>query len=306
MKKLLIVTLIAAGQIAFAGSKLSPDLPKTGGTNVIDVIVQFKKPPTKSDLKLLGPYGQIKKQLDIIKGVHISLSLSSILALQNNPAIAYITPVRSLKGSLDITTQTVNANLAWQFGWTGTGVGVAVIDSGIASRHDLTNNNGVTSRVVYSQSFVSSQIAQDDYGHGTHVAGIIGSNGLDSTGGGFARTFKGVAPNVNLIDLRVLDANGGGNDSDVVAAIQTAISLQNTYNIRVINLSLGRPVFESYTLDPLCQAVEAAWNAGIVVVAAAGNYGRDNSYPAWCIKRYPGRFAAIGLLVGQRLYAPDD
>src|SRR5207244_2388072 len=60
------------------------------------------------------------------------------------------------------------------------------------------------------------------------------------------------------------------------AALQTAIYLKNTYNIRVINLSLGRPVFESYQLDPLCQAVEAAWNAGIVVVAAAGNYGRDN------------------------------
>ena len=172
----------------------------------------------------------------------------------------------------------MNANLAWQFGWTGTGVGVAVIDSGIASRHDLTTSNGVTSRVVYRQSFVSSQTAADDYGHGTHVAGIIGSNGLDSTGTGFTKTFKGVAPNVNLIDLKVLDANGNGDESDVIDAIQTAISLKNTYNIRVINLSLGRPVFESYTLDPLCQAVEAAWKAGIVVVAAAGNYGRDNSY----------------------------
>src|ERR1035437_2166696 len=74
------------------------------------------------------------------------------------------------------------------------------------------------------------------------------------------------------------DADGGGNESDVIDAIQTAISLKDQYNIRVINLSLGRPVFESYAVDPLCQAVEAAWNAGIVVVAAAGNYGRDNSY----------------------------
>jgi serine protease AprX len=64
----------------------------------------------------------------------------------------------------------------------------------------------------------------------------------------------------------------------VIAAIERAIALKNTYNIRVINLSLGRPVFESYTDDPLCQAVEAAWKAGIVVVVAAGNDGRNNSF----------------------------
>src|SRR5207249_5355186 len=62
-----------------------------------------------------------------------------------------------------------------------------------------------------------------------------------------------------------------------ISAIQRAIQLKNTYNIRVINISLGRRVSESYTLDPVCQAVEQAWKAGIVVVAAAGNYGRDNS-----------------------------
>src|SRR4051794_35810986 len=103
MKRLLLLTLIASWQLAMAG-KLSPDLPKSGGTNVIDVIVQFKNPPTKDDLKQLGPYGQVKKNLDIINGVHISLSLSDIQALQNNPAVAYVTPIRPLKGSLDITT----------------------------------------------------------------------------------------------------------------------------------------------------------------------------------------------------------
>src|SRR5206468_11883701 len=91
------------------------------------------------------------------------------------------------------------------------------------------------------------------------------------------RHLVGIAPNVNLIDLRVLDQNGVGSDSGVILAIETAIALRWQYNIRVINLSLGRPVYESYKLDPLCQAVEAAWQAGIVVVVAAGNDGRDNS-----------------------------
>src|SRR6266853_278448 len=133
-------------------------------------------------------------------------------------------------------------------------------------------------RIVYSQSFVPGTTDASDYfGHGTHVAGIVASAGWMSTGGKFSHTFKGIAPNANIINLRVLDQNGAGTDSSVIAAIQTAITMKNQYNIRVINLSLGRQVYESYTIDPLCQAVESAWKAGIVVVVAAGNQGRNNS-----------------------------
>lgn len=78
-------------------------------------------------------------------------------------------------------------------------------------------------------------------------------------------------------DVRVLDSNGAVTDSSLITAIQRAIQLKNAYNIRVINRSLGRPVFERYALDPFCQAVEQAWNAGIVVVVAAGNDGRNQT-----------------------------
>src|ERR1700686_1449621 len=87
----------------------------------------------------------------------------------------------------------------------------------------------------------------------------------------------GLAPNVNIINLRVLHQHGAGTHIQVIAAIQRAIPRKTQYTVRVINLSMGRPVFESYTLDPLCQAVEQAWSAGIVVVVAGGNYGRDNN-----------------------------
>lgn len=90
-------------------------------------------------------------------------------------------------------------------------------------------------------------------------------------------TFRGIATNVNFVNLHALDMNGVGTDSTVINAINAAINLKSKYNIRVINLSLGRPVYESYTLDPLCQAVEKAYKAGIVVVVTAGNDGRDNS-----------------------------
>jgi serine protease AprX len=102
----------------------------------------------------------------------------------------------------------------------------------------------------------------------------VATGASSGTANGYAATYAGMAPGVNLINLRVLDQNGSGTDSQVIAAIQEAITLKSTYNIRVINMSLGRPVFESYTLDPVDQAVEAAWKAGIVVVAAAGNNGR--------------------------------
>ena len=169
---------------------------------------------------------------------------------------------------------TLNAQFASGLGYDGTGIGVAVIDSGISDIPDL---HGQTYRVVYSQDFTGKNSPVDEYAHGTHVAGIIGGNGKNSTGSNYPPTIRGLAQNVSLINLKVLDKNGVGTDSAVISAIQTAINLKSKYNIRVINLSLGRPVYESAALDPLCQAVEHAWKAGIVVVVAAGNEGRNNS-----------------------------
>jgi serine protease AprX len=181
----------------------------------------------------------------------------------------------------------VNAPGLWNAGVDGTGIGVAVIDSGINRLRDLGNAQGYEfggDRIVFTHNFLANgEWAQaggthDQYGHGTHVAGIIAGNGRMSTGERYFRTFKGIAPNANLIDLQVLDQNGEGSDSKVIAAIEMAIDLKNTFNIRIINLSLGRGVYESYQLDPLCQAVEQAWKAGIVVVVAAGNDGRLYSF----------------------------
>ncbi len=108
------------------------------------------------------------------------------------------------------------------------------------------------------------------YGHGTHVGALIA--GGAGTGADIA-DYSGVAPAARLINLRVLDAQGAGRASDVIEAIDWAIENRSAYNIRIINLSLGTPVVQSYQDDPLCEAVERAVSAGIVVVAAAGNYG---------------------------------
>jgi len=271
-----IFALSTVAGLALADPKVAPDFAGHAPQEKMNVIVQFTHPPTPADINNAKGNGNVTHTFGRIKAIAMTLPVAAITGLAHNPAVAYISPDRTSHGALDITTQTVNANLAWSLGYDGTGVGVAVIDSGIAPHDDIKTANGLSSRVVYSESFVPGLDASDQYGHGTHVAGIVGSNAKDSTGLSFKRSFKGVAPNVNLINLRVLDSTGSGTESGVIAAIERAIALKSTYNIRVINLSLGRPVFESYSLDPLCQAAEAAWQAGIVVVTAAGNFGRAN------------------------------
>jgi Subtilisin-like serine proteases len=214
MKTFIQITfLLGFAPLAFAGSKLASDLPPGTSNTPVDVIIQFKAPPSKDELKLLGPYGQAKKTYNSINAIFVTISPNTFAALAADPNVRYISPNRAQKGFLDVTTASVGASFAWQSGFDGSGVGVAVIDSGIALRHDLTGPDGVTSRVIYSESFVTGADASDAYGHGTHVAGIVGSAGRDSSGIGFTRTFKGVAPNVNLINLRVLDQNGGGLES---------------------------------------------------------------------------------------------
>src|SRR5580658_4382664 len=262
--------------------KFSRDLQQSvDATGMVTVIVQHRQMPTAAHLRTLQGHGAtMKSQFHTIRAVTMRVPASMLAELASDPNVTYITPDRHQKMAANPVTEefatAVEADVAAsQYGFTGSGIGVAVIDSGIAAHPDLNNANG-SSRVVYSQSFVAGDTTTSDkFGHGTHVAGLIGSSGASSgTANGYSATYAGMAPGVNLINLRVLDQNGSGTDSQVIAAIQEAITLQSTYNIRVINMSLGRPIFESYTLDPVDQAVEAAWKAGIVVVTAAGNEGR--------------------------------
>ena len=154
-------------------------------------------------------------------------------------------------------------------GVTGQGIGVAVIDSGISAHKALTN------RVVANVSFVTGDPGvADAYGHGTHVAGII--TGAGSAASGVTSLYTGgIAPGANLVNVRVLGADGTGLTSDAIAGIEWAIANKSKYNIRVINISFGHPVMEPSATDPLCEAVADAVAKGIVVVASAGNSGKS-------------------------------
>jgi len=221
--------------------------------------------------------GVLKSDLSLVNALHASIPANRLQVLANDPDVKYITldrPLFKLDStiSFSVPMPAVNAPYAWSLGFVGTGIGVAVIDSGTQDANDLQNSSG-KNRIIYKQSYITGTTGTVDvYGHGVHVAGLIAGDGDSSSG-----QYKGAAPNANILNFRVLNDNGNGQDSYVINAIQAAIKLKSTYNIRVINLSLGRPIYESYTLDPLCQAVEQAWKAGIVVVVAAGNDGRNNS-----------------------------
>jgi serine protease AprX len=287
-----LMMLAASGASASSGAavpKVSPPLQKLLNTadpsTVVDVIVQYRVAPQQKHLdRVTSLGGRSKVHLGLIQSEAYTLPLSAVAGLLNDPDVVYVSLDNKVKltqyssGStssssvgMDPSLEAINADIAQSYGYTGSGVGIAIVDSGIYAHPDL--NSSSRSRVVYSQSFVPGDSSTGDaYGHGTHVAGLALGNGQSSNT--YAYDYVGVATNANLINLRVLDANGVGTDSTVISAINQAITLKSTYNIRVMNLSLGRPIFESYIQDPLCQAVEKAWNAGIVVVVAAGNYGR--------------------------------
>src|SRR5271165_5965361 len=263
-------------------SKLAADVAafaqRTEPGQKVNLIVQYRQQPRAAAMaRLQSNSAHVTQNLNLINAVAATMPASSLASLAKDPDVVHVSldhQVSQTSTNTDFYDQAVNAPYAWSSGLDGSGVGVAVIDSGITDQGDFSGANG--SRVVYSTNLNFDGI-NNAFGHGTHVSGILAGNGTNSSGNGYFKTFKGIAPNANLLSFRVLDGLGISTDSVVIAGIQQAISLKSAYNIRVINLSLGRGIWESYTVDPLCQAVEAAWNAGIVVVVAAGNSGRDNS-----------------------------
>jgi serine protease AprX len=243
------------------------------------VIVQFKG---DADIRVFGR-GVVGRRLDgsAQVGEVDNLVLGALAA---DPRVERVMIDRPAFATMERTGLAIGATLARSsIGVTGRGVGVAVIDSGVTSWHDdlyRSATGSLSRRVVHFKDFTRevspnlwfNDLPSDDYGHGTHVAGIIAGSGYDSGG-----RRMGIAPGARLLGLKVLDGQGNGYVSDVIAAIDYAISVKSTYNVRVINLSVASGVFESYWNDPLTLAAKRATDAGIVVVAASGNLGVDAS-----------------------------
>ncbi|MBZ5639580.1 MAG: S8 family serine peptidase, partial [Acidobacteriia bacterium] len=256
----LVVMALATASLAAPGhAKVAPDLASVRGGDV-RVIVTYGAKVKESDLPdLMGHGSKVHRKLAGIHAVSAWMSSREIARLASDPRVLAISPDRQVVSSMDIAVPSIGADrITRVLNYTGRGVTVALVDSGIAASDAIER-----ARILTSVDFTSSTPRDTDaFGHGTHVAGIIGGSGTNGAVGG-------VAPGVTFVSLKVLDGQGTGYVSNVIEAIDWAIAQRARYGIRVLNLSLGHAPMESYRTDPLARAVERAWAAGLVVVVSA-------------------------------------
>jgi len=251
---------------------------RQGSSNTLVRVIVTMQPGAKLPAEL-KKFAQVSGALDIINGQVLELPSRVIRQLERHPDIFRVHYDRPAGKENYRTAVTVGAaSVRSYLGYTGAGVGVAVIDSGIAAWHDdLTGafdpvkfpygNQRVTKFVDFDKG---QTLPYDDNGHGSHVAGIVAGNGYDSYG-----YKRGIAPDASLIVLKVLDANGVGTISKIIQALNWIKNNHAAYNIRVVNMSVGARITESYWTDPLTLATKALVDEGIVVVGASGNFGKN-------------------------------
>jgi serine protease AprX len=204
--------------------------------------------------------------------------------------------------SMASSTAMMGAPAWWAAGYTGRGVDVAVIDTGVAPVPGLDDAGKVINGPDLSlESQNPSFRYLDTSGHGTFMAGLIAGHDAELTAPyatAPASAYRGVAPDARIVNVKVGVADGGVDVTQVIAAIDWVVQHKNDndLNIRVISLSYGTNSKQPYTLDPLAFAVEQAWKMGIVVVAAAGNsgYQRGNNAPGLADPAYNPYIIGVG------------
>src|SRR4051812_45093147 len=216
--------------------------------------------------------GRVLRPLGVIDGFIATVPQVSIRMLGHAPGVRSVTLNQRLSLQAQygqdsgvasaVYTDVVRAGKTWLAGHTGTGVTVAVVDTGVNTTGDLAG------QVVRAVDFTSEGDGADRYGHGTFVAGLIAGTGSHSDG-----AIEGVAPDARLVSLKISGADGATDVTLVLEALEWLKDFASTYNIRVVNLSLGFASPQSYAVDPLDFAVERLWNSGITVITAAGNDG---------------------------------
>ena len=229
--------------------------------------------------------GVVTSRLNVIHSVGALLSDRAATHLRNNNAITQIIPnalVRTADAQFAAQSpptqptgdysEVVGANAIWALGNTGAGVTVAVLDTGLDDNlPGINKNTSNGNRAIHKEDFAPIPVGgMDINGHGTHVTGIIASSWQGDDG-----NWNGVAPDVSLVSVRVLGEEGWGTYESVIQGIEWVIANKDAYGINIMNLSLVALAQSPYWADPLNQAVMEAWNAGIVVVAAAGNGGPE-------------------------------
>ncbi len=301
----------AAGVITLAGVLMAPGLAPSAGASAVQpgpamsapvrVIVSAAQRPDHYDPSLVGNVlatigatlqrnatthtvhqkvtavaGDVQQDVDAANAVVAEVTPNQLLGLQADPSLV-VTPDVSVamqdtpttdtptRAPADVYPDTTGASTLWNYGVKGNGVTVAVLDTGIQKLGDFKHLMGGVDLSGEGNPF------NDSYGHGTFVAGLIAGNGNSSKG-----QYTGEAPEANLVAIKVAGASGETDLATVIQGINWAVANQAKYKIRVLNLSLGAIPTSSTVTNPLDQAVESAWQAGITVVASAGNSGPFN------------------------------
>jgi subtilisin family serine protease len=242
-----------------------------GKTEISDLQAHFR-----DSISGLG----VGREISIFRTMHripwiaATISGNALHALERHANVAVIEPDTPIHALLNQSGPQIGADQAYQAGFTGAGINVAVVDSGIDTDHPELADSVVREECFLSEGGCPTSgtdrasgpgSADDDQGHGSHVSGIITSDD---------DIYRGIAPDAGIVAIKILDNSGGGGLSDLVAALDWVVANHADYDIRVVNMSLGGAVFEgvcdnlSYSLD---EAVDAVHDAGVALFAASGN-----------------------------------
>lgn len=242
--------------------------------STVNVIVRETLPPSDVAERLVRSLGgTVTHELPILGGFSATVPGSALSDLAQSGSVGLVWGDGKISMSSSPTSlyNTLAPNTAWRQSirlnqvdgdYDGTGVAVALLDTGVTESDDLGN------RLVARVDLTPDHDGFDRYGHGTHMSGIIAGAGAASDG-----QWTGVAPGANLVSVKVAGPDGSTDVSVVIAGLQWVVANRSTYNIRVLNLAFGTDSVQSYSIDPLDYAVEQAWFSGILVVASAGNRG---------------------------------
>lgn len=272
-----VVALGRLGNLPYSPEDLTPD-------GKLRVIIQADNPAALERLKnediFKSPNATLTSNLPIINAVAAEVEPTKLGPIFQDDALQGLhvfvdgrvrvpEPIDEWKDGqigikLDVATKTLGMDKVWAEGYTGKGINIAIVDTGIDPHPDIKD------RILAFHDVTKNQDSApyDDEGHGTHVSGDAAGSGKMSGG-----KYKGPAPDAGLVGVKVLDANGSGTFSDVIKGMQWVVDNAEKYNIRVMNMSLGARESSSYKDDPVAMAVEKVYEKGIVPVIAAGNSG---------------------------------
>lgn len=243
---------------------------------LVRVIVQKTNPEAHSDALAKSVGGEVAEDFKVIPATVLNVTQAAALQLARNPDVRYVTidgPTRKHSvidsGALQTTYPLdVEAPAVWNgaaggIPATGNGITVAVVDTGLDKNH---NDFHLIHRVDGSRENNLAHVDGDNYGHGTHVASIVGSRSADGK-------YIGIAPDAKVMGVDVADDSGVASESDLLRGLDWVYQHEKDQKIRVVNLSVGVGIPETYATSPIDAAVERLWQDGVVVVAAAGNMG---------------------------------